>query len=49
MLGRIGGWDKNTIKPGDVITASGHRTKNGANFLRLIKVVLPDGREMGNL
>jgi uncharacterized protein DUF6152 len=49
MLGRIGGWDKNTIKVGDVITASGHRTKNGANFLRLIKVVLPDGREMGNL
>jgi len=49
MLGRIGGWDKNTIKVGDVITASGHRTKNGTNFLRLIKVVLPDGREMGNL
>ena len=49
MLGRIGGWDKNTIKIGDVITASGHRTKNGTNFLRLIKVVLPDGREMSNL
>jgi hypothetical protein len=49
MLGRIGGWDKNTIKVGDVITASGHRTKNGTNFLRLIKVVLPDGREMANL
>jgi hypothetical protein len=49
MLGRIGGWDKNTIKIGDVITASGHRTKNGTNFLRLIKVVLPDGREMPNL
>ena len=49
MLGRIGGWDKNTIKVGDVITASGHRTKNGTNFLRLIKVVLRDGREMPNL
>ena len=49
MLGRIGGWDKNTIKVGDVIAASGHRTKNGTNFLRLIKIVLPDGREMGNL
>jgi hypothetical protein len=49
MLGRLGGWDKNTIKIGDVITASGHRTKNGANFLRLIKIVLPDGREMANL
>src|ERR1700694_2718867 len=49
MLGRIGGWDKNTIKIGDVITANGHRTKNGTNFLRLIKVVLPDGREVGDL
>jgi uncharacterized protein DUF6152 len=49
MLGRIGGWDKNTIKVGDVISASGHRTKNGSNFLRLIKIVLPDGREMPNL
>src|SRR5882672_10923419 len=29
MLSRIGGWDKNTIKIRDVITASGHRTMNG--------------------
>jgi Family of unknown function (DUF6152) len=49
MLGRYGGWDKNTIKIGDVITASGHRTNNGTNFLRLMKIVLPDGREMPNL
>src|ERR1700704_3953940 len=49
MLGRIGGWDKKTIKVGDVISASGHRTKNGSNFLRLMKIVLPDGREMPNL
>jgi hypothetical protein len=49
MLSRIGGWDKNTIKIGDVITASGHRTMNGTNFLRLIKIVLPDDREMPNL
>lgn len=49
MLSRIGGWDKNTVKIGDVITASGHRTQNGSNFLRLITIVLPDGREMPNL
>ena len=49
MLARYGGWDKNTIKPGDVITASGHRTKNGSNFLRLTTIVLADGREMPNL
>src|SRR6202049_428008 len=49
MLGRIGGWDKNTIKVGGVISAGGHRTRNGTNFLRLLKIVLPDGREMPNL
>jgi hypothetical protein len=49
MLSRIGGWDKDTIKIGDVITASGHRTQNGLNFLRLITIVLPNGREMPNL
>jgi hypothetical protein len=49
MLARYGGWDKNTIKIGDVITASGHRTKNGTNFLRLTTIVLADGREMPNL
>ena len=49
MLERLGGWDLHTIKIGDVITASGHQTRNGSNFLRLMKVVLPDGREMPNL
>jgi len=49
MLARYGSWDKNTIKTGDVITASGHRTKNGTNFLRLTTIVLADGREMANL
>jgi hypothetical protein len=49
MLVRIGGWNKSTIKPGDVITASGHRAKNGSNVLRLQKIVLPDGREMADL
>jgi len=49
MLARIGGWYKNTVKVGDLITASGHRTKNGTNFLRLMKIVLPDSREMPDL
>ncbi len=49
MLARIGGWDKNTIKLGDVITASGYRTKNGSNILRLLKITLPDGRVMADL
>jgi len=49
MLVRVGGWDKSTLKPGDVITASGHRARNGSNVLRLQKIVLSDGREMPNL
>jgi hypothetical protein len=43
------GWDKNTIKVGDVVSASGHQAKNGSPTLRLLKVVLGDGREMGDL
>lgn len=49
MLVRIGDWNKNTLKPGDVITATGFRAKNGSNVLRLSKIVLADGKEMGNL
>jgi len=49
MLARYGGWDKDTIKIGDTITMAGHRTKNGTNFLRLLKIVMPDGKELDNL
>ncbi len=49
MLSRYGGWDKNTIKVGDVITFYGHRTKNGTPFMRLEKIVMPGGRELGEL
>jgi hypothetical protein len=40
------GWDKDTLKPGDQITAIGHRISDGTNNLRLVKVVLSDGREL---
>jgi hypothetical protein len=43
------GWDKNTIKVGDMVTLSGHQAKNGSPTLRLLKVVLADGREMDDL
>lgn len=49
MLVRIGGWDKNTIKSGDVISMSGHRAKNGSKAMRLMKLTLPSGQEMGDL
>ncbi|HWX39226.1 MAG TPA: DUF6152 family protein [Candidatus Sulfotelmatobacter sp.] len=40
------GWDKNTLKPGDQITAVGHRISDGTFSIRLEKVILPDGREL---
>ena len=40
------GWDKETLKPGDQITAVGHRISDGTYYLRLVKVVKPDGREL---
>ena len=49
MLVRNGGWDKATLKPGDVITATGFRAKNGTNILRLKKIVLADGTELPDL
>jgi hypothetical protein len=49
MLVRNGGWDKDTLKPGDIITAVGFRAKNGANILRLKKIVLADGTERPDL
>jgi Family of unknown function (DUF6152) len=49
MLVRNGDWDKNTLKPGDVITATGFRSKNGTNILRLKKIVLADGKELPDL
>lgn len=40
------GWDRNTLKPGDVITGIGYRFANGANVLQLQKIVMADGKEM---
>ncbi len=40
------GWRKDSIKPGDRISASGHPAKDGSNSIFLDKLVLPDGREL---
>ncbi len=37
------GWDKSTLKMGDVITGTGFRFSDGQRVLRLQKVVMPDG------
>jgi uncharacterized protein DUF6152 len=40
------GWDKNTLKAGDVITAVGQRATDAPNLLKTQKVVLSSGKEM---
>ena len=49
MLVRAGGWDKNTLKTGDVITVYGYRARNGSPVMRLQKLTLPDGTVKDNL
>jgi hypothetical protein len=40
------GWDRNTLKPGDVIAATGYQFADGQPVLRLEKVVMAGGKEM---
>jgi len=49
MLVRVGGWDKQTLKPGDVITVFGYRARNGSPVMRLQKITLADGSVKDNL
>jgi hypothetical protein len=40
------GWNKDSLKIGDVITGSGYRFADGQKILRLQKIVMPDGKVM---
>ena len=40
------GWNKNTVKPGDVITGVGYQFADGQKVVRLERVVLADGKEL---
>lgn len=40
------GWDRNTLRPGDVITGIGYRHSDGSNVVQLQKIILTNGREM---
>jgi uncharacterized protein DUF6152 len=40
------GWDRNTLKPGDAITAVGYQFADGQKILRLEKIVMANGKEM---
>jgi Family of unknown function (DUF6152) len=43
------GWNRNTLKTGDVITIIGNPVKSGAPDLRLTKVILANGTELDPL
>jgi len=40
------GWLKDTLKPGDTITASGYQFTDGQKILRLENIVMANGKEM---
>lgn len=40
------GWNKATVKPGDVITGTGFQFGDGQKIIRLERVVLADGKEI---
>ena len=40
------GWNRTTVKKGDVITGSGYQFADGQKIIRLERVVLADGKEI---
>lgn len=40
------GWTKDSLKPGDEITATGNRSRNGSTTMHLRKLVLANGTEL---
>ncbi len=40
------GWNRNTVKVGDVVTIHGGRRKDGATFMIFNKITLPNGKQM---
>ena len=45
MMLRVG-WKRDPLKPGDVVSVTGHPGKNGKPAMLLTKILLPDGREL---
>jgi hypothetical protein len=40
------GWDKETLKPGDIITATGYITKDGTHMMWIDKLIGPNGQNL---
>lgn len=45
MLARVN-WKRDTVKPGDEITVSGNRAKDGRAVMRLDKIIFANGQEL---
>jgi hypothetical protein len=45
MLSRFG-WNRNTVKRGDQVTAEGFRAKDGSAYMCLVSIDLPNGQSM---
>ena len=45
---RLAGWNKNSLRPGDVITIYLHAAKTGEPAGRFTKIVLADGTVLGD-
>ena len=43
---RRGGWNKSSVKPGDVVTVSGNPARDGFPSMRFLKIVLANGQEL---
>ena len=39
------GWNRGTLKPGDVITGSGYQFSDGQKIIRLERITMADGKE----
>jgi hypothetical protein len=39
------GWNKGTLKPGDMITGTGYQFSDGQKIIRLERIVMADGKE----
>ena len=40
------GWNRDSLKPGDLVTIVGNRLKDGSKVMRLQKVIFADGKEL---
>ena len=41
------GWTKDSIKPGDHLTVEGWESRDGSHFMRISRVIRPDGTVIG--